>query len=121
MGFVSNDAAGDRADKAGGSNSKPKSNQKVETDMSSAPESRENPINQVFDQIEDILSETWAETGFGEVTIESERENKNLIRVNDWRKAAMRSSADCCRNLLTRKSAKVFFASAAISVRRFSR
>ncbi|WP_293246604.1 MULTISPECIES: hypothetical protein [unclassified Microcoleus] len=81
MGFVSKDAAGDRADKAGGSNSKPKSNQKVETDMSSAPESRENPIDRVFDKIEDILSETWEETGFGKVTIESEREKKNLIRV----------------------------------------
>ncbi|MEG4810479.1 hypothetical protein QUA82_21700 [Microcoleus sp. F8-D3] len=81
MGFVSNDAAADRADKAGDSNSKPKSNQKVETDMSSGRESRENPINQVFDKIEDILSETGEETGFGEVTIESEREKKSLIRV----------------------------------------
>jgi len=81
MGFVSNDAAGDRADKAGGSNSQSQSNQKVETDMSSGRESRENPINQVFDKIEDILSETWEQTGFGEVTIESEREKKNLIRV----------------------------------------
>ncbi|WP_293270426.1 hypothetical protein [Microcoleus sp. PH2017_02_FOX_O_A] len=35
----------------------------------------------VFDKIEDILSETWEKTGFGEVTIESEREKKNLIRV----------------------------------------
>lgn len=33
MGFVSNDAAGDRAEKAGDSNSKSKSSQKVETDM----------------------------------------------------------------------------------------
>ena len=81
MRFLSDDAGGDRFRKAGHSNSKPKSNQKVETDMSSAPESRENPINQVFDKIEDILSETWEQTGFGEVTIESEREKKNLIRV----------------------------------------
>ena len=81
MGFVSNDAAGDRAEKAGDSNSKSKSSQKVETDMRSGRESRENPINRVFDKIEDILSETWEKTGFGEVTIESEREKKNLIRV----------------------------------------
>ncbi|MCC3423598.1 MAG: hypothetical protein JGK12_06605 [Microcoleus sp. PH2017_01_SCD_O_A] len=49
--------------------------------MRSGRESRDNPINLVFDKIEDILSETWEKTGFGEVTIESEREKKNLIRV----------------------------------------
>ncbi len=59
MKFVSENAAGDRTDKAGDSNSKAKLNQKLETDTSSAPESRENPINQVFDKIEDILCETW--------------------------------------------------------------
>ncbi|MEG4998839.1 hypothetical protein [Microcoleus sp. B4-D4] len=36
MRFLSEDTAGDRADKAGDSNSKAKSIQKVETDMSSA-------------------------------------------------------------------------------------
>lgn len=85
MKLVSEDAAGDRTDKAGdsNSNSKAKLNQKVETDTSSAPESRENPINQVFGKIEDILYETWKETGFGKVTIESERREhgKGKIQV----------------------------------------
>lgn len=81
MAFVSRDEAGDQAYQVSSSNGKTQSNQKVKIDMLSGPESRENPINQVFDKIEDILSETWAETGFGEVTIESERERKNLIRV----------------------------------------
>jgi len=81
MRFLSDDAGGDRVRKAGHSNSKPKSNQKVETDMSSAPESRENPINQVFDKIEDILCETWEETGFGQVIIESERAEKGKGKI----------------------------------------
>ena len=81
MAFVSRDEAGARAYQVSSSNGKTQSNQKVETDMSSGREGKKNPINQVFDKIEDILSETWEETGFGEVTIESEREKKNLIRV----------------------------------------
>lgn len=81
MKFVSENAAGDRTDKAGDSNSKAKSNQKVETDMSSAPESKENPINKVLNQVEKILCETWAETGFGQVTIESERAEKGKGKI----------------------------------------
>jgi hypothetical protein len=83
MKFISEDAAGDRDRKVGDSNSQAKSNQKLETDTSSALDRRENPINQVFDRIEDILCETWKETGFGKVTIESERaENgKGKIQV----------------------------------------
>lgn len=81
MRLVSEDAAGDRADRAGGSNSKAKLNQKVETDMSSVPESKENPINQVLSQVEKILSETWKETGFGKVTIESERAEKGKGKI----------------------------------------
>lgn len=81
MRFVSENAAGDRTDRSGDSNSKSKSNQKVETDMPSAPESRENPINQVFDKIEDILCETWEETGFGKVTIESERAERGKGKI----------------------------------------
>lgn len=81
MKLVSENAAGDRTDKAGGSNSKAKLNQKVETDMSSVPESKENPINQVLSQVEKILSETWKETGFGKVTIESERAEKGKGKI----------------------------------------
>ncbi|MEG4344247.1 hypothetical protein QUB70_13280 [Microcoleus sp. A003_D6] len=82
MRFVSEDAAGDRTNKAGGSNSKAKSTQKVETDMPSAPESKENPINQVLDKIEDILCQTWAETGFGQVTIESEKAERGKGKIH---------------------------------------
>ncbi|MEG3924119.1 MULTISPECIES: hypothetical protein [unclassified Microcoleus] len=74
MRFVSENAAGD-------SNSKAKLNQKVEPNMSSAPESKDNPINQVFDRIEDILYETWKETGFGKVTIESERAERGKGKI----------------------------------------
>ncbi|MEG3931155.1 MULTISPECIES: hypothetical protein [unclassified Microcoleus] len=81
MKLVSEDAAGDRTDRSGDSNSKAKLNQKVETDMSSSPESKENPINQVFDKIEDILCETWEKTGFGKVTIESERAQKGKDKI----------------------------------------
>lgn len=81
MRLVSEDAAGDRADKAGDSNSQAKSIQKLETDTSSAPESRENPINKVLNQVEKILCETWAETGFGQVTIESERAEKGKGKI----------------------------------------
>ena len=79
MRFVSEDAGGDRGDREG--DSKAKSNQKVETDMSSAPESRENPINKVLNRVEKILSETWKETGFGQVTIESERAQKGKGKI----------------------------------------
>lgn len=81
MRFVSENAAGDRTDKADDSNSKAKLNQKVETDMSSAPESKENPINKVLNRVENILCETWAETGFGKVTIESERAEKGKGKI----------------------------------------
>ena len=81
MRFVSENAGGDRTDRAGDSNSKAKSTQKVETDMSSAPESKENPINKVLNQVEKILCETWAETGFGQVTIESERGEKGKGKI----------------------------------------
>ncbi|MEG4304017.1 hypothetical protein [Microcoleus sp. D3_18a_C4] len=74
MRFVSENAAGD-------SNSKAKLNQKVEPNMSSAPESKDNPINQVLDRIEDILYETWKETGFGKVTIESERAERGKGKI----------------------------------------
>jgi hypothetical protein len=53
----------------------------VETDMSSALESRENPINQVLNQVEKILCETWEETGFGKVTIESERAERGKGKI----------------------------------------
>ncbi|MEG3899436.1 MULTISPECIES: hypothetical protein [unclassified Microcoleus] len=82
MRLVSEDAAGDWADKAGDSNSKAKSTQKVETDMSSAPENRENQINKVLNRIEDILYETWTETGFGQVTIESEKAEKGKGKIH---------------------------------------
>ncbi|MEG4444498.1 hypothetical protein QUB47_20310 [Microcoleus sp. AT9_B5] len=82
MRFVSEDAAGDRTDKAGDSNSKAKSTQKVEPNMSSAPESKENPINKVLDRVEKILCETWAETGFGQVTIESEKAEKGKGKIH---------------------------------------
>ncbi|OCR01987.1 hypothetical protein BCD67_05770 [Oscillatoriales cyanobacterium USR001] len=51
--------------------------------MSLESEDTENPIHQIFDKIEDILSETWQETGFGQVIIESERgkSGKNKIQV----------------------------------------
>ncbi len=79
MRFVSENAGGDRADRAG--DSKGKSNQKVETDMPSGSESKENPINQVLNQVEKILSETWKETGFGQVTIESERAERGKGKI----------------------------------------
>ncbi|MGB8686661.1 MAG: hypothetical protein WCD53_04905 [Microcoleus sp.] len=81
MRFVSEDAAGDRADRSGDSNSKVKLNQKVEPNMSSSHNVQRHTVKQVFDQVEKILEETWQETGFGKVTIESEREKTNAIRV----------------------------------------
>lgn len=81
MRFVSDDVTGNRDRKAGDSNSKAKSTQKVETDMSSGPESRENPINKVLNQVEKILCETWEETGFGKVTIESERAERGKGKI----------------------------------------
>jgi hypothetical protein len=50
-------------------------------DMAALPESRQNPIDRVFDRIEDILYETWKETGFGKVTIESERAEKGKGKI----------------------------------------
>lgn len=81
MAFLSRDEAGDRAYQVSGSKDKTQSNQKVKTDMSSGPESRENPMNQVFDKIEDILYQTWEDTGFGQVTIESERAEKGKGKI----------------------------------------
>ncbi|MEG3839130.1 hypothetical protein [Microcoleus sp. herbarium14] len=81
MKFVSENAAGDRDRKAGDSNSKAKSTQKVEPNMSSSHNVQRHTVKQVFDQVEKILEETWQETGFGKVTIESEREKTNAIRV----------------------------------------
>lgn len=81
MRFVSEDAAGDRDNKAGDSNSKAKLNQKVEPNMSSSPESKENPINKVLNRVENILCETWAETGFGQVTIESEKAERGKGKI----------------------------------------
>ncbi|WP_228056785.1 hypothetical protein [Microcoleus sp. LEGE 07076] len=81
MRFVSENAAGDRDNKAGDSNSKVKLNLNLETDMPSGPESKENPINQVLSQVEKILCETWKETGFGKVTIESERAQKGKGKI----------------------------------------
>lgn len=81
MRFLSEDAAGDRDNKAGDSNSKAKSTQKVETDMPSGSESKENPINKVLNQVEKILCETWTETGFGKVTIESERGERGKGKI----------------------------------------
>ncbi|MEG4497846.1 hypothetical protein QUB05_17755 [Microcoleus sp. F10-C6] len=80
MRFVSEDAGGDRADRSG--DSKAKSNQKVETDMPSAPENRENQINKVLNRVEKILCETWAETGFGKVTIESEKAERGKGKIH---------------------------------------
>jgi len=81
MKFVSRDEAGDRAYQVSSSNGKTQSNQKVKIDMSSGPESRENQINQVFDKIEEILCQTWTETGFGQVIIESERAEKGQGKI----------------------------------------
>ncbi|MEG4520542.1 hypothetical protein [Microcoleus sp. AT9b-C5] len=82
MRFLSEDAAGDRDNKAGDSNSKAKSTQKVETDMPSGRENKENPINKVLNQVEKILCETWAETGFGKVTIESEKAQNGKGKIH---------------------------------------
>ncbi|MDF0552324.1 hypothetical protein [Kamptonema sp. UHCC 0994] len=79
MRFLSEDAAGDRGSTQ---NSKAKSNQNVEIDMSSTPESKENPINQIFGKIEDILYATWQETGFGKISIESERAEKGKGKIH---------------------------------------
>ena len=42
-----------------------------------------NSIDRVFAKIEDILCETWEETGFGQMIVESERgeKGKNKIQV----------------------------------------
>lgn len=81
MRFLSEDVPGDRADRESTWSSKAKSNQKVETDLSLMPESTENPINQIFGKIEDFLYETWQETGFGKISIESERAEKGKGKI----------------------------------------
>jgi hypothetical protein len=84
MGFVSKDEAGDRAAKTGSNYGKSKSCHKVdrwEADMPSPHQVQGYTINEVVGQIEKMLGETWQETGFGQLTIESERIKKNVIRV----------------------------------------
>ena len=81
MRFLSEDAAVARADRESTWNSEAKSNQKVEINMPSTPESTDNPINQIFDKIEDFLYETWQETGFGKISIESERAEKGKGKI----------------------------------------
>ncbi len=81
MRFLSEGAPGDQADQGRIQNSKAKSNQKIETDVSSTPESKENPINLIFDKIKELLYETWQETGFGNISIESERVEKGKGKI----------------------------------------
>ncbi|MEK0183143.1 MULTISPECIES: hypothetical protein [Microcoleus] len=75
------DEEGYGACEVGNDGSQSKSNQKVKPNMSSSHNVKRHTVKQVFDQVEKILEETWQETGFGKVTIESEREKSNVIRV----------------------------------------
>ncbi|MFB2894958.1 hypothetical protein ACE1CI_18790 [Aerosakkonemataceae cyanobacterium BLCC-F50] len=47
----------------------------------SPSDSTSNPINELFDRFANILFETWKETGFGHLEIDSERIKHNKIGV----------------------------------------
>ncbi len=47
----------------------------------SSPSSVPIPIKDLFDRIQDTLSQTWQETGFGHLAIESEKIKADKIRV----------------------------------------
>jgi hypothetical protein len=50
-------------------------------DMSSSPDQIPIAIEEVLSRIESLLCQTWQETGFGALTIESERASDKKIRI----------------------------------------
>ncbi|MCL1471937.1 hypothetical protein [Argonema antarcticum] len=49
--------------------------------MSSESDNPPTTINEIFARIESLLLETWQETGFGCLTIESDRPKDKKIRI----------------------------------------
>ncbi|MBD2547473.1 hypothetical protein [Planktothricoides raciborskii] len=49
--------------------------------MSPEPDSKQTNIDEVFARIQDLLLETWEETGFGCLSIESDRPKNEKIRI----------------------------------------
>jgi hypothetical protein len=49
--------------------------------MSRKPESTETSISSLFAKIESLLVQTWQETGYGSLTIESEKISHKKIQV----------------------------------------
>jgi hypothetical protein len=49
--------------------------------MSPEPDSKQTNIDEVFARIQDLLLETWEETGFGCLSIESDRPRTEKIRI----------------------------------------
>jgi len=49
--------------------------------MSSEPDMIPTQVDEVFARIQDLLLETWQETGFGCLSIESDRPKNGKIRI----------------------------------------
>ena len=49
--------------------------------MSHEPDSKQTNIDEVFTRIQDLLLQTWQETGFGCLSIESDRPRTEKIRI----------------------------------------
>ena len=49
--------------------------------MSQEPDSKQTNIDEVFTRIQDLLLQTWQETGFGCLSIESDRPRTEKIRI----------------------------------------
>ncbi|KOR34041.1 MULTISPECIES: hypothetical protein [Planktothricoides] len=49
--------------------------------ISPEPDSKQTNIDEVFARIQDLLLETWQETGFGCLSIESDRPRTEKIRI----------------------------------------
>ena len=49
--------------------------------MSPEPDSKQTNIDEVFARIQDLLLQTWQETGFGCLSIESDRPRNEKIRI----------------------------------------
>jgi len=54
------------------------SRQKTGIDISTGSESSDISIEQIIKQIESLLLQTWQSTGFGSLTIESDRKNQKI-------------------------------------------
>jgi hypothetical protein len=49
--------------------------------MSIEPESTETSVNRLFSKIESLLTQAWQETGYGSLSIDSEKISSTKIKV----------------------------------------